>query len=239
MSTLTLVRHGQAQTFQDAADQLSPVGEAQARRLGEFWTRHQNNFDAVYCGSLVRQRQTAELVGELYRSNGLPWPEHRVLEELNEYDVHGILGNLLPDLAAEDMRVQRLVDAYNGSRAGPDRNKEFQRMFEAVMIRWLEGKRGGSGIETWLDFRDRVRRGLRRIMEDAGSGMRIVAFTSGGPIGATVQFALGAPDRAALEVNWRVRNSSLTEFVFTRDRFTLDMFNAVPHLDDEVLLTYR
>jgi broad specificity phosphatase PhoE len=76
-------------------------------------------------------------------------------------------------------------------------------------------------------------------MEDAGSGKRIVAFTSGGPIGVTVQFALGAPDRAALELNWRVRNSSLTEFVFTRDRFTLDMFNAAPHLDDEALLTYR
>jgi broad specificity phosphatase PhoE len=237
MSTLTLVRHGQARTYQDAADQLSPVGESQARMLGEFWTRHRRNFDAVYCGSLVRQWQTAELVGERYRSNGLSWPEHRVLEELNEYDVRGILGNLLPDLAAEDMRVQRLVDAYKGSRAGPDRNREFQRMFEAVMIRWLEGK--GRGVEAWLDFRDRVRRGMRRMMEDAGSGMRIVAFTSGGPIGAAVQFALGAPDRAALEVNWRVRNSSLTEFVFTRDRFTLDMFNAVPHLDDPDLLTYR
>jgi hypothetical protein len=42
----------------------------------------------------------------------------------------------------------------------------------------------------------------------------------------------------ALEVNWRVRNCSLTEFVFTKDRFTLDSFNALPHLENPALWTY-
>ena len=37
----------------------------------------------------------------------------------------------------------------------------------------------------------------------------------------------------------RLRNASLTEFVFTRDRITLDGFNAAPHLDEPRLGTYR
>ena len=70
-------------------------------------------------------------------------------------------------------------------------------------------------------------------------GRRIVSFTSGGFIGSAAQWALAAPDRTALELNWRIRNGSLTEFVFTRERFTLDSFNAVPHLADSALWTYR
>ena len=42
-----------------------------------------------------------------------------------------------------------------------------------------------------------------------------------------------------LELSWRLRNCSLTEFVFTRGRVTLDSFNAVPHLGDAARWTYR
>ena len=96
-----------------------------------------------------------------------------------------------------------------------------------------------DGVEAFAAFRDRVERGLRRVMQGAGSGRRVALFTSGGVIGTSVRLALAAPDRMALEVNWRVRNCSLTEFVFTKDRFTLDSFNALPHLEDPALWTYR
>jgi len=66
-----------------------------------------------------------------------------------------------------------------------------------------------------------------------------VAFTSGGVIGTVVALALDAPDRIALELNWRLCNCSLTRLLFTRDRLTLDEFNTVPHLHDPELWTYR
>ena len=53
-----------------------------------------------------------------------------------------------------------------------------------------------------------------------------------------VQTALGAPARSFLDVNWRVRNCSISEFVFSRDRLSLDSFNTLPHLDP-ALHTYR
>jgi hypothetical protein len=35
------------------------------------------------------------------------------------------------------------------------------------------------------------------------------------------------------------QNSSFNEFLFSRERFTLSSFNAVPHLDDPAIQTYR
>jgi broad specificity phosphatase PhoE len=61
-------------------------------------------------------------------------------------------------------------------------------------------------------------------------------FTSAGPIGVAVQTVLGAKDPIAMELNWRIRNCSLTEFVFTRSRISLDAFNATPHLRE---VTFR
>ena len=45
MSMLTLVRHGQASLFADNYDELSLLGQTQARLLGEFWARRQIDFD--------------------------------------------------------------------------------------------------------------------------------------------------------------------------------------------------
>jgi broad specificity phosphatase PhoE len=66
----------------------------------------------------------------------------------------------------------------------------------------------------------------------------VLLFTSGGPIGVLVQTALGAPDRSFADVNWRVRNCSITEFVFSADRLSLDSFNNVGHFEP-ALRTFR
>jgi hypothetical protein len=42
-----------------------------------------------------------------------------------------------------------------------------------------------------------------------------------------------------LETAWLVRNSACSEFLFSGDRFSLLSFNAVPHITEPALLTYR
>jgi broad specificity phosphatase PhoE len=95
------------------------------------------------------------------------------------------------------------------------------------------------GVETWPAFRERVKRGLHHIQDLPGRSRRVAVFTSGGFIGTAVHLALAAPSPTALHLSWRIRNCSLAEFVFTRDRLTLDGFNAVPHLEKPALWTYR
>src|SRR5262249_29959201 len=102
MSVLVLVRHGQASFSADDYDDLSPAGQAQARRLGDYWTHQAQSFDEIYVGPRRRQQQTAALVGDRFRAAGRPWPEPVVLEELDEYDLDGLLGRLAPALARQD-----------------------------------------------------------------------------------------------------------------------------------------
>jgi broad specificity phosphatase PhoE len=208
VSTLTVVRHGQARPFQHNADSLSETGEQQSRALAEYWHRNGVEFDEVLCGSLTRHCQTAALA--IHRPA-------RILPDWNEYDAEGIMRG------------------YPAPSSFPD-NRAFQKTFEIAMAKWLAG--GVSGAESFATFHDRVLRGLRALQQGA-SNRRVVLFTSGGPIGVLVQTALNAPDRAFLDVNWRVRNSSISEFVFSHDRLSLDSFNAIPHLTDERLRTFR
>jgi broad specificity phosphatase PhoE len=238
MSVLTLVRHAQASFHAADYDELSALGREQARLLGEFWALRRTDFDAVYCGPRVRQRHTAEIVGAVCTQAGRNWPEPVVLAELDEYDLGGMLGNLAPELSRRDAAFAELQACYRRDADGPGRMRSFQRVFEALTMHWATTPDTVAGVEAFAAFRDRVARSLRRVTEGQRSGRRVAVFTSGGVIGTAVRLALDAPDRIALELNWRVRNCSLTEFVFTKGRFTLDSFNGLPHLEDPTFWTY-
>jgi broad specificity phosphatase PhoE len=160
------------------------------------------------------------------------------MPEFNEYDAEGILTKLRPALAEKNPEFRRLSDEFDANRDMPGRNRYFQKMFEALMTIWLEGIIHLSDVESWLSFNARVERGLKKIIQGGGS-RRVAVFTSGGPIGVAVQIAVDAAEKSALELNWRVRNCSITELLFNRDKLSLDWFNSTPHLDEPHLRTYR
>jgi len=227
MSVLTLVRHGQARAFEKDSDRLSETGELQCRALGAYWIRHQSRFDVCVRGSLTRHRQSEEHV----RAAGFELPETVVDPGWNEYDAGSILEKLGPVLVAQDDGFAARKTEFDAMGKGPERNRYFQRMFEILMRAWLEGRVQAEGVEPFAVYRDRVVAALRRIVEDQGSNRSVVVFTSGGPIGICVQQALRAPDSSFLDVNWRIRNCSLTEFTFSKGRISLDTFNNLTHLD--------
>lgn len=240
MSTLALIRHGQASFFADDYDQLSSTGIEQSRFLGEYWLKQKNVFDEVYVGPRHRQQQTAAEVGARYREAGLPWPEPVMVTELDEYDLAGLFQHFSALLASRNKAFQELLDDYRKDTDHRRRESRFQRMFEMLLTHWQLASTDDDRVESWPSFRDRVHRGLDLITGRRGQkGRRIAAFTSGGFIGTAVGLVLGAPARTALELNWRVRNGSITGFVFKADRLTLDEFNTVPHLADPALWTYR
>ena len=74
MSRLILVRHSQASFFADNYDRLSPLGEQQARALGEHWVKLGIGFDEVIVGPRERQIETEQIVRSVYEANGRPWP---------------------------------------------------------------------------------------------------------------------------------------------------------------------
>src|SRR5262245_28961032 len=132
MSVLTLVRHAQASLFADNYDVLSPLGETQARLLGEFWARRPIDFDEAYCGPRARQSQTAEIAGSAFTQAGGTWPEPVVLAELDEYDLGGLLRDLAPELSRQDAAFAALLESFRRDENGPGRARSFWKMFEAL-----------------------------------------------------------------------------------------------------------
>jgi broad specificity phosphatase PhoE len=239
MSHLLLVRHGQASFLEPDYDKLSSKGETQSRLLGDYWAKHRIVFDRVYSGPRVRQKETARIVGEEYRTAGLPWPEPVVLTEFDEFQAESVVEQTLPQLLESDEHIRRLHQAFRDAGSRDQRFKTFQRVFEVVIGRWARGELLAPGIEPWVEFSARVQAGLRQLSHNGSRGQRLVIFSSGGPVGIAMQKALDLCTDATLRSAWMVRNSAYSEFLFSRDRFTLNSYNSSPHLTDPGLLTYR
>ncbi|MBS1833004.1 MAG: histidine phosphatase family protein [Acidobacteria bacterium] len=224
MSTITLIRHGQACAFEKDSDRLTELGFHQSRKLGSYWEGRA--FDLAFRGSLRRHRETAEAAGYPGAIENPGW---------NEYDAPAIIATLGPLFyGSGDPR-------WTAFQQNPKENRVFQRMFEPLMEAWLAGEVLHPQVEPFVDYQARVLRAFHNAK--ASGGARIAVFTSGGPIGLCLQHTLAAPARTFLDVNWRIRNSSLTEFTFSSanpERCSLDVFNTCPHLErDAASLTWR
>jgi len=238
MSVLYIVRHGQAAFFTDDYDRLSETGIEQGRRVGSFWREDNTEINEVYSGSLKRQIQTAEASAETYSAEGKSWPELKVLDELNEYNADQVMEKLKPELTEKYAHVRKLANDYNTANKKRQRYRAFHRLLEAVMYYYIAGEYESDGFETWREFHDRVTNAYSRIRNKVRSGRKVAVFTSGGPIGVSIQTCLNAPEQQAGYLNWRVYNASITQFTFSKNRISLDHFNSIGHLPKD-LWTYR
>jgi broad specificity phosphatase PhoE len=239
MSRLFLVRHGQASFLEQNYDKLSTLGERQARLLGEYWAKRGRVFDRVISGPRIRQQETARLAGQACRDAGGSWPEISIMKEFDEYSGEAVMDASLPALAEQDASVRELRQAFLNAANSREKHRTFQRLFEVVIGRWAAGEIHVENVEAWPEFSARVQRGLAQIAASSGRGEQVAVFSSGGPVGVTMQRALNLASADTLRVAWMAVNGSYSEFIFSGDRFTLSSFNAVSHLDGPGLITYR
>jgi len=236
MSLLFLVRHGQASFHADDYDQLSDRGVEQARQLGLHWAELGLSFDHVYVGPRRRHRQTLDAVAGVYRERELTWPEPVELPELDEHCGQDVLTRSLPDLMQRDPVIREMREKLR--KDSDTAQRDYLRLFQKVTRLWVRRELHLPDLEAWHEFRHRVHRGLAKITDATGSKKRVAAFSSGGPVAAALGCALTLDDEKTLEMSWVVRNAAYTEFLFSRGRFSLMTFNAVPHLADPHLLTF-
>lgn len=236
---LTLVRHGQAAYMQADYDRLSGLGEEQAARLGDYWVRHRIVFDRVIHGPARRHIRTMEIAGERVRAAGLPWPDPEQETDFDEFDAFTMMRLLTPIFVAQDPEIRNLNSAFNENKHTPEAGRYLQKLFEAAARRWSTGRFDLPEVESWQHFRDRVSLAIRKIRDTAVPSSSTVVFTSGGPIAASLGLALELSGEKTVEFVWLCRNSSYTQLLFSGDRFSLHAYNAIPHLDDLRLFTYR
>ena len=240
MGLLTVVRHGQASFLAENYDRLSPVGERQAQRLGEYWVRRGVRFNRVYYGPRERQIRTGEIAAAVARGAGMEWPEAAVMAEFDEYPAEAVMRAFLPGLEERDGQLRGWMEQFRTREDVEGKRRAFEKALREVTQRWMRGEVASAECGTWQGFCSRVSRGIDRILGEAdGKGRSVALFTSAGPAAATARKALELSDQATLDLTWSPRNGSYSEFLFTAGRFSLSTFGNTPHLDSLDLLTYR
>lgn len=232
MTTLVLVRHGQASFGARNYDELSAVGDRQSEALGKYWRELGFGADAWYSGLMVRQKSTGTTALAAMGRPGTAITPHPAFDE---YDHQGLIRSYLPLIAREhpEFAVERR-ELFSDP-------KQFQRFFEKVIHCWLDGRESeGELRETWPVFCDRCLAGVREIAREGAE--RVVVFTSGGVITAALKEALRIESRTAFEANWRIYNASVHTFRVGRRGLSLLGFNNISHLElarDPSLLSFR
>jgi broad specificity phosphatase PhoE len=190
MGRLLLIRHAQASFLEQNYDKLSALGETQALRLGRHWARQKLVFDGVCSGPRVRHKETAKIVRAVYLDAGIPFPDPVVIPEFDEYQAEAVLKQGLPRLIESNSAIRELHRAFQDSTNPEQRLANFEKMFEMLIARWVDGELVLPGVESWAEFCARADRGLSQYMSASGRGKHLAIFCSAGLIGVAMRRAL-------------------------------------------------
>ena len=214
MSTLFLIRHGQASLGADDYDRLSPLGREQSARLGPYFVARETVPDRLVVGPRRRHAETRdEAVGA--------WPElpQDLLDLLDEHQCPEIL----------EFHRERL-DAAPGADLEADATKTFLRRFRHGSLLWARGElETPPGMEPWAQFRARIGQALDHLRHDIRRpDAKVALFTSGGVVAAAVGEVLGLDDEKTLQLSWGIQNASITTLSLSRAGYGLSRFNELP-----------
>ena len=234
MSKIFFFRHAQASLGADNYDVLSKKGELQALELGKYLVKKKYLFDKIYVGSLHRQQHTYEIVSEVFKKNKLEIPNPIILKELNEHQATEAMKIEMPKMIISDPLIKKL---WKEIELNPEKKKvNLMLGFKYFLNLWAKDKIFVNGVIPWKDFRNNVKKGLTIILKNTKSNQKTGVFTSGGTISSITAESLNINDELKIaDLNFSIRNTSFTTFLYSKETFNLLSFNELPHLEKDMI----
>ncbi|RZG43909.1 histidine phosphatase family protein [Acinetobacter wuhouensis] len=201
MTTIYLVRHGQASFGAESYDKLSPNGELQAKILGQYFDKILKEEPYVIAGSMQRHQQTANFaLAECF-------PEAKIVTDSawNEFNHQQVFAQYDPRFNEPHLLKQE-VAKESSPRA------YLAKIFEGAIERWTGGEFHHEYDEAWPDFKNRVENALQNLCDELAKTKPryAVVFTSGGVISVVAGKLLELSPNKTFALNWAIANTSLT-----------------------------
>ncbi|TWI77280.1 broad specificity phosphatase PhoE [Desulfobotulus alkaliphilus] len=222
MGMLYLIRHGQASFGEASYDKLSPTGAIQAALLADYLKKTGSVFDEIISGNLSRQKKTAQI---LMQEMPDKIRTRRLIQTpaFDEYDSEGVFREILPVMLSEN------EEATSDFQNMIQDKRAFQRILRGLLDRWMNMEEGQYPLESWHDFRERVRRGILDL--DLQGKKKILVVTSGGVIATCMHLFLKVPPKKAMDLSWQCMNASISIWISGEKDFRLHAWNHAPHLE--------
>jgi len=227
MPTVLLVRHAQASYGAADYDVLSPLGHEQTEALVAGLGRRRAITSHVVSGTLRRQRETANRCADAARV------EARIDARWDEYDD----ADVLQHHSSSNARVSAASDG-----GGPVLDsREFQRIVDDALGRWVRAGTSSPCRQSWPDFSATSWEALHKLTAGLAKGETALVVSSSGAIAAVAIALLGLPAEALVRFNHVSVNTGITKLVVGRSGISLVSFNEHVHLDElgTKLVTYR
>lgn len=201
MTTIYLIRHGQASFGAESYDQLSPNGEFQAKLLGQYFDQILKEAPYVVSGSMQRHQQTANLA----LAECFPETEIQTDSAWNEFNHQQVFARYEPRFNEPHLLKQDVAKEDN-PRA------YLAKIFEGAIERWTGGDYHHEYDESWPHFKNRVETALQNLCNELAKikPRYAVVFTSGGVISVAAGKLLELNANRTFALNWAIANTSMT-----------------------------
>ncbi|NNG77327.1 histidine phosphatase family protein [Acinetobacter sp. ANC 4277] len=201
MTTIYLIRHGQASFGAESYDKLSPNGELQAKLLGQYFNQILKEEPYVIAGSMQRHQQTANLA----LAECFPEAEIQTDSAWNEFNHQQVFAQYEPRFNEPHLLKQDVENEVN-PRA------YLAKIFEGAIERWTGGDYHHEYDESWPDFKSRVETALQNLSNELAKTKPryAVVFTSGGVISVAAGKLLELNANRTFALNWAITNTSMT-----------------------------
>ncbi len=222
MSSLILMRHGQASFGAERYDTLSGAGLQQADAVGRWLRERGQLLSDIWHGPRRRQADSACAVVRAMSTTVQPC----LAESLDEFG------------EGEDVLAAAAI-LFGRPMSGPDAPTRVEqlRCYDQAMAAWSQGNLEIPGRADFRTFRRVVKAWLDQRVGDtaAPSGRCELAVTSAGVIAVALCEVFDLPDERWISLVRVIYNASLTDLVFSGGRCGLRSFNGIGHLPTELL----
>ena len=199
---------------------MSKKGVKQSIALGKKLLKNNISFDQTIIGPLNRHQQTFDGINKGYKGD-LNNPI--IIDEFAENQLMEIAQHFIPKMLNTDKNIKEIFNAVPFWK----RKRKFLEYFNIIAKQWIHNELDLShkGFESYDSFRQRVSKAVEKVSSIMKKNSNTMVVSSGGAITGVYAECHPLTVEEIMDLNFKIKNASLTLFKKENETFTLESFN--------------